>query len=568
MEGFRAIFQGVGDPRKSNAVKHGLIEMLAVALPATLSGSSSCAGFARYAECNCEFLKEFMELKGGPPSHDALSDVSDVIDPEQLSAAMTEFAKTLAEALPQDQVAVDGKALKGAVMDAKKKSALHPVQAFEPRAGLVLGQAEVDGKSNETAAIPALLDLDGRTAAADAMHCQRETSARIVEKGGDCVLPAKGNQGTLNNPIPPRFHPNFDDLGIQLLSENSPKALKQNSPVRGAANSFRGACPPERKQSKIPSDFFAEGGSGRVLKLEKIVMLQELKREGLSISAIARRTGLDRKTVRKLPDRGLAAPAYSPREPRPRLLEPYEDYLAEKIGNCPDLSGRRLFREIRERGYEGGYTAVTAHLRAIRPDAAPRFERRFETRPGEQAQVDFAEFKTECADEPGVFRKVHPFSFVLGCSRWLRGGSAPTRSSRRCRDAMWRPSTHAEGRRKKRLRPDEDRRPGRGRRPVRDPQPVAGRLARPLRIGAQGLQSLPGEDQGQGRATVPLHPAGLLPRPDLPRPRRSRRAIRHLARQDRQSARPRHHRPDRRPGLRRRAMLPDPAARAPPATPS
>ena len=79
-----------------------------------------------------------------------------------------------------------------------------------------------------------------------------------------------------------------------------------------------------------------------MIKLEKIVMLQELKREGLSISAIARRTGLDRKTVRKLLDRGLAAPAYSPREPRPRLLEPYKDYLADKIGNCPDAdcSGR------------------------------------------------------------------------------------------------------------------------------------------------------------------------------------------------------------------------------------
>ena len=158
-----------------------------------------------------------------------------------------------------------------------------------------------------------------------------------------------------------------------------------------------------------------------MIKLEKIVMLQELKREGLSISAIARRTGLDRKTVRKLLDRGLAAPAYSPREPRPRLLEPYENYLADKIGNCPDLSGRRLFRQIQELGYEGSYAAVTAHLRAIRPDAAPRFERRFETGPGEQAQVDFAEFKTEYADEPGVVRKVHPFPFVLGCSRWLWG---------------------------------------------------------------------------------------------------------------------------------------------------
>ena len=158
-----------------------------------------------------------------------------------------------------------------------------------------------------------------------------------------------------------------------------------------------------------------------MIKLEKIVVLQELKREGLSISAIARKTGMDRKTVRKLLDRGLAAPSYAPRAPRPRRLEPYEGYLARKIGDCPDLSGRRLFREIQERGYKGGYTAVTDYLRTIRPEAAPKFERRFETEPGEQAQVDFAEFRTEFADEPGIVRKVQLFSLVLGCSRWLWG---------------------------------------------------------------------------------------------------------------------------------------------------
>ena len=87
------------------------------------------------------------------------------------------------------------------------------------------------------------------------MHCQRETSARIVEKGGDCVLPAKGNQGTLNNPIPPRFHPNFDDLEIQLLSENSPEALKQNSPVEGC-EFVPGGMPPGTKAVQNPIRFF------------------------------------------------------------------------------------------------------------------------------------------------------------------------------------------------------------------------------------------------------------------------------------------------------------------------
>lgn len=90
---------------------------------------------------------------------------------------------------------------------------------------------------------------------------------------------------------------------------------------------------------------------------------------------------MDRKTVRRLLDRGFAAPAYPPRELRPRLLEPYEDYLANKIGSCPDLSRRRLFREIWKLGYKGSYAAVTAHLGVTRPHAAPWFERRFETKP-------------------------------------------------------------------------------------------------------------------------------------------------------------------------------------------
>ena len=144
------------------------------------------------------------ELKGGPPSHYAFSDLSDALDPEQLAVAMTKFANALLAALPSDRVAVDGKVLRGAIMDASKRSALHLVQAFEPGADLVLGQMKVDGKSNETAAVPDLqeiLDLVGRTAAADAMHTRREASARIAEKGDDYVLPIKRNQKSLHEDV-------------------------------------------------------------------------------------------------------------------------------------------------------------------------------------------------------------------------------------------------------------------------------------------------------------------------------------------------------------------------------
>lgn len=150
-------------------------------------------------------------------------------------------------------------------------------------------------------------------------------------------------------------------------------------------------------------------------------MIQNLKSEGLSISQIAARTGLDRKTVRKYIARGLDAPAYGPRRPRERLIEPFEVYLRERIAGFPDLSGKRLLREIRERGYKGGYTAVTDFLREARPPRQAAFERRFETPPGRQAQVDFAEFKVAFTDEPGITRKVWLFVMVLGHSRWLWG---------------------------------------------------------------------------------------------------------------------------------------------------
>src|SRR6266700_905040 len=89
---------------------------------------------------------------------------------------------------------------------------------------------------------------------------------------------------------------------------------------------------------------------------------------------------------------------------------------------CDGLTGRRLWRELGERGYQGGYTAVTDVLRDIRPASLPTFEVRFETPPGDQAQVDFAQFQVVFADEPTETRIVWLFSFVLGYSRliWAR----------------------------------------------------------------------------------------------------------------------------------------------------
>ena len=145
--------------------------------------------------------------------------------------------------------------------------------------------------------------------------------------------------------------------------------------------------------------------------------------QSLSVSAIAKATGADCKTVRKYIERGLEAPAYGPRKARQAVIDPFTAYLRERVTRYPGLTGSRLVRELKDRGYGGGYTAVTDFLRDIRPAAGDQgFEFRFETPPGEQAQVDFAQFQVVVTDEPTTTRIVWLFSMVLGISRliWAR----------------------------------------------------------------------------------------------------------------------------------------------------
>ena len=163
-----------------------------------------------------------------------------------------------------------------------------------------------------------------------------------------------------------------------------------------------------------------------MVRLGELMMILDLHRQGLSVSDIARRTGFDRKTVRRYIARGLEPPAYTPRPPRLTLLAPYHACLRERVAAFPELRASRLLRELRAMGYRGGYTQLTDFLRTVRPQAPVGFEQRFETPPGQQAQVDFAHFRAEFTAEPGVNRVVWLFSMVLGHSR-LPGPIALTR---------------------------------------------------------------------------------------------------------------------------------------------
>lgn len=96
-------------------------------------------------------------------------------------------------------------------------------------------------------------------------------------------------------------------------------------------------------------------------------MILNLHRQRLSISAIAKAMRADRKTVRKYIEQGLEAPSYGPRKPRQAVIDPFTTYLRERVARYPVLTGRRLYRELKELGYDGGYTAVTDFLRDVRP---------------------------------------------------------------------------------------------------------------------------------------------------------------------------------------------------------
>ena len=166
-------------------------------------------------------------------------------------------------------------------------------------------------------------------------------------------------------------------------AEYSPKVAVGNSPLRCAE-----AAP-------------LLGGSESVVRLGELMMILDLHRQGLSPTAIARQLGIDRKTVRKYIARGMGS-AQLPRTAPPATAHRRPPaVLRERLAAYPVLSAVRLLRELRERGFGGGYTAVKRAVQDIRPDRERRFEVRFETPPGEQAQIDLLASRWCSRTSPG-----------------------------------------------------------------------------------------------------------------------------------------------------------------------
>ena len=174
-----------------------------IALCAVLCGGQGAVDMAVFAKAKEPFLRGFLKLANGTPSHDTFSRLFRQLDPDQFRSAFQCFMKKFSEQC-QGVVAVDGKVLRRSFDRASGKSALHMVSAWGCDQRLVLAQIATDAKSNEITAVPKLLatlSLKGAIVTADALNCQRAIAQQITEQGGDYALALKGNQGTLHEDV-------------------------------------------------------------------------------------------------------------------------------------------------------------------------------------------------------------------------------------------------------------------------------------------------------------------------------------------------------------------------------
>lgn len=203
MDQFIAYWDGVDDPRTGNASRHDFYELLMIALCTVLCGGQSAVDMDLFARAKEPFLRGFLKLEKGLPSHDTFSRVFRLLDPLQFQAAFQRFMAGFSKQC-QGVVAIDGKVLRRSFDHASSKSALHMVSAWGCEQRMVLAQVATDAKSNEITAVPALLkmlSLKGTIVTTDAMNCQRAIAQQIVDQGGDYALALKGNQNTLHDDV-------------------------------------------------------------------------------------------------------------------------------------------------------------------------------------------------------------------------------------------------------------------------------------------------------------------------------------------------------------------------------
>jgi len=243
-------FTDLPDPRREQGRIHRLDEIVFIATCAALWGADSWEQIADYAHSKIDWIKTFLALPGGIPSHDTFRRVFCLLDPlafqkcfyAWITALMRRQGLTPVATDPPElrPIAIDGKAQRGSARRGVGHSALHVVSAWAVENRLTLGQVATDAKSNEITAIPELLellDLEGAVVTIDAMGCQKEIAAGIVSGGGQYVLAVKENQPHLYEDIERAFEEALDrgEPGVDFTE-------CQTEEVRSGRQETRSCC--------------------------------------------------------------------------------------------------------------------------------------------------------------------------------------------------------------------------------------------------------------------------------------------------------------------------------------
>jgi predicted transposase YbfD/YdcC len=197
-------FRKLKDPRVNRRRLHSLEAILVIAVCAVIAGAQDFQQVALFAHKRQDWLKGFLDLPNGVPSHDTFERVFARLDPVAFQAGFASWMAAWHFRLTGKHLAVDGKALRGSASPTKGFRALHTVSVWSTQAKLCLGMVSCSEKSNEITAIPellALLDLEGALVSIDAMGCQKDIAQQVIDQGGDYLLVVKENQGNLHQEI-------------------------------------------------------------------------------------------------------------------------------------------------------------------------------------------------------------------------------------------------------------------------------------------------------------------------------------------------------------------------------
>jgi predicted transposase YbfD/YdcC len=260
-------FKDLEDPRIERTKKHLLLDIIALAICAVISGADGWEDIEAYGKDKYEWLRGFLRLPNGIPSHDTISRVFRRLNPRGFQDCFLLWIESLNSALGLKLIAIDGKTARHSFDGKSGKNALHLVSAWSVENHLTLGQVAVDSKSNEITAIPELLkilDVHGAIVTIDAMGCQKNIAKEIVEGGGDYILAVKENQPTLCAAIEQHFQ-KLDEGSIPRLAIRTHVTHDSAHGRTEERQFFMSAIPEEMSDKK--QEWHGSNSIGKVISL-------------------------------------------------------------------------------------------------------------------------------------------------------------------------------------------------------------------------------------------------------------------------------------------------------------